>query len=160
MLTFALSYLYGLYPDKINDIGVFGIPGDDPDNHGLTVWISAGVYIYKNTPNLDAAKKWVEFFVSQEGINIFSSVQKPDGPYAIKGINLPTDSYAGVKEMQSYFDAGKVDVALEFESPVKGPNLEQICVEVASGNTPPDAAAAAYDADVQKQAIQLNLPGW
>jgi raffinose/stachyose/melibiose transport system substrate-binding protein len=62
--------------------------------------------------------------------------------------------------MQAYFDAGKADVALEFESPVKGPNLEQICIEVASGNTSPAAAAVAYDADVQKQAIQLNLPGW
>jgi raffinose/stachyose/melibiose transport system substrate-binding protein len=160
MLTFALSYINGLDPDKIDDIGVFGIPGDDPGNHGLTVWISAGVYIYKNTPNVDAAKKWVEFYVSQEGISIFSSVQKPDGPYSIKGISLPADSYAGVKEMQAYFDAGKVDMALEFESPVKGPNLEQICVEVASGNTSPADAAAAYDADVRKQAVQLNLSGW
>ncbi|MDR2417463.1 MAG: hypothetical protein LBD79_00220 [Treponema sp.] len=62
--------------------------------------------------------------------------------------------------MQSYFDAGKTALALEFESPVKGPNLEQICVEVGMGLTEPRAAAAAYDADVQKQAIQLNLHGW
>ncbi|MDR1107070.1 MAG: extracellular solute-binding protein [Treponema sp.] len=160
MLTQALTSIYTLYPDKIDDIGVFGIPGDDSNNHGLTVWVSDGLYIYKNTPNLDAAKKWVEFYISQEGISIFGSMEKPNGPYAIKGINLPDDSYTGVKEMQTYFDTGKVDVALEFESPVKGPNLEQICIEVASGNTSPTAAAAAYDADVQKQAVQLNLPGW
>ncbi|MDR1507936.1 MAG: extracellular solute-binding protein [Treponema sp.] len=160
MLTQALSNIYTLYPDKIDDIGVFGIPGDDPNNHGLTAWVSDGLYIYKNTPHQDLAKKWIEFYVSQEGISIYGSEVKPNGPYAIKGIDLPEDSYAAVKEMQPYFDTEKVDVALEFESPVKGPNLEQICIEVASGNTSAAVAATAYDADVQKQAIQLNLPGW
>jgi raffinose/stachyose/melibiose transport system substrate-binding protein len=62
--------------------------------------------------------------------------------------------------MQPYFDQGKTAVALEFESPVKGPNLEQICIEVFAGYTTPMDAAIAYDQDVQKQAVQLNLPGW
>jgi raffinose/stachyose/melibiose transport system substrate-binding protein len=160
ILTQALSTINTNYPDKINDIGVFGIPGDDPNNHGLTVWIANGLYIYKNTPNLENVKKWVEFYVSQEGINIYSSARKPDGPFSVKGISLPDSVYAGVKDMIPYFDAGKTDVALEFESPVKGPNLEQICIEVFSGITSPLDAARAYDQDVTKQAIQLNLPGW
>jgi raffinose/stachyose/melibiose transport system substrate-binding protein len=160
ILTQALSTIDTNYPNKINDIGVFGIPGDDPNNHGLTVWISNGLYIYKNTPNAELAKQWVEFYVSQEGVSIYSNARKPDGPFSIKGINLPADSYEGVKEMQPYFNDGKTDVALEFESPVKGPNLEQICIEVFSGITSPQAAAEAYDQDVQKQAVQLNLPGW
>jgi raffinose/stachyose/melibiose transport system substrate-binding protein len=148
------------YPEYINDIGVFGQPGDDPNNHGLTVWVSHGWYIYKNSPNVELCKKIFEFYVSQEGIDIYNSKVKPEGPYSIKGIKLPADSYPAVLEMQPYFDMGKTALALEFESPVKGPNLEQICVEVGSGITQPRAAAAAYDADVQKQAIQLKLPGW
>jgi raffinose/stachyose/melibiose transport system substrate-binding protein len=160
ILTQALSSINTNYPDKIDDIGVFGIPGDDPNNHGLTVWIANGLYIYKNTPNAELAKQWVDFYVSQEGVNIYSAARKPDGPFSIRGITLPADSYAGVKEMIPYFDDGKTDVALEFESPVKGPNLEQICIEVFSGVTTPQAAAEAYDQDVQKQAVQLNLAGW
>jgi raffinose/stachyose/melibiose transport system substrate-binding protein len=148
------------YPEYINDIGVFGQPGDDPDKHGLTVWESNAWYIYKNSPNVEICKKILEFYISQEGITIYSSKVKPEGPYSVKGIKLPADSYPAVLEMQTYFDAGKTAPALEFESPVKGPNLEQICVEVGTGITEPRAAAAAYDADVQKQAIQLNLPGW
>jgi raffinose/stachyose/melibiose transport system substrate-binding protein len=148
------------YPQVINDIGVFGIPGDDPNNHGLTTWEPSGYYIYKNSPNIDICKKVLEFSISQEGIDISASKVKPIGPYAIKGINLPPDVYPGILEMQAYFDAGKTAPALEYESPVKGPNLEQICVEVGSGITEPKAAAAAYDQDVRKQAAQLNLPGW
>jgi raffinose/stachyose/melibiose transport system substrate-binding protein len=156
----SLNNIHVNYPEYINDIGVFGQPGDDPNNHGLTVWETGGWYIYKNSPNVDLCKKMLEFYISQEGYDIYSSKLKPEGPYSVKGIKLPADSYPAVLEMQPYFDAGKTAPALEFESPVKGPNLEQICVEVGMGITEPKAAAAAYDADVQKQAIQLNLPGW
>ncbi|MDR0655930.1 MAG: ABC transporter substrate-binding protein [Treponema sp.] len=154
------SNIQANYPQYINDIGMFGQPGDDPNDHGITVWESGGWYIYKNSPNVEICKKVLEFYISQEGIDIYGSKIKPDGPYSIRGIKLPADSYPAVLEVQTYFDAGKTQPALEFESPVKGPNLEQICVEVGSGITEPKAAAAAYDADVQKQAKQLNLPGW
>lgn len=160
MLTMALSSINANYPDKIDDIGVFGVPGDDPNNHGLTVWIASGIYIYRNTKVPELARQWVDYYISEEGINTNTTAQKPDGPFSVKGINLPANVYAGVKEMQPYFDQGKADVALEFESPVKGPNLEQICIEVFAGYTSPMDAAIAYDQDVQKQAVQLNLPGW
>jgi raffinose/stachyose/melibiose transport system substrate-binding protein len=160
ILTNTLKNIDSNYHEYINDIGVFGQPGDDPNKHGLTVWESDGWYIYKNSPNVELCKKILEFYISQEGIDIYGSKVKPVGPYSVKGLKLPADSYPAVLEMQTYFDAGKTAPALEFESPVKGPNLEQICVEVGTGITEPRAAAAAYDADVQKQAIQLNLPGW
>jgi raffinose/stachyose/melibiose transport system substrate-binding protein len=160
ILSQALSNIDANYSQYMNDIGVFGQPGDDPNNHGLTVWESHGWYIYKNSPNVELCKKILEFYISQEGIDIYGSKRKPDGPYAVKGIRLPADSHPAVLEMQTYFDAGKTAPALEFESPVKGPNLSQICVEVGMGITEPRTAAAAYDADVQKQAVQLNLPGW
>jgi raffinose/stachyose/melibiose transport system substrate-binding protein len=160
MLTTALANVAAIYPEYINDIGVFGQPGNDPNKHGITVWEVSGIYVYKNSPNVELAKQFLEFYISQEGINIYSAVIKPEGPYSIKGITLPTDVYPGVLDIQAYFDAGKIEPALEYESPVKGPNLEQLCVEVGSGITSPRSAAEAYDADVQKQAIQLGLPGW
>ncbi|WP_010261878.1 ABC transporter substrate-binding protein [Treponema primitia] len=160
MLTNALSNMYALYGDKVDDIGVFGQPGDDPNNQGLTVWATDGLYIYKNSPNVELAKKFFEFYVSEEGIKAFLSVVKPNGPMHIKNVSLPANVYEGVRDMLPYFNSGKTAPALEFESPVKGPNLEQLCIEVGSGNLTPQAGAAAYDADVQKQAIQLGLSGW
>ena len=50
--------------------------------------------------------------------------------------------------------------ALEFLSPIKGPALEQILVEVGSGIRPAEDGAALYDEDVKKQAQQLGLEGW
>jgi len=43
---------------------------------------------------------------------------------------------------------------------VKGPNLEKITVEVASGQKDAKDAASSYDEDVKKEAQQLGLPGW
>ena len=37
------------------------------------------------------------------------------------------------KDTQAYFDAGKASPALEFLSPIKGPALEQICIQVGTG---------------------------
>jgi raffinose/stachyose/melibiose transport system substrate-binding protein len=160
MLTGRLSVIAADYPEYVEDVGVFAQPGDNPNDVGFTVWLPDGLYIYKNSPNIDTAKQWLEFWISQESYDIFSSVQKPTGPSVIKGISLPSNVIGGVKDLQKYFDTGKIQPALEFESPVKGPNLEQLCIEVSTGRMSPKDAAVAYDQDVQKQAVLLNLPGW
>ena len=79
----------------------------------------------------------------------------------IDGCDLPADVPTSVKDMLPYFETeGGTAPALEFLSPVKGPALEQITVEVGSGIRPAADAAALYDQDVEKQAKQLGLPGW
>jgi raffinose/stachyose/melibiose transport system substrate-binding protein len=160
MLTFALSNLKATAPDKVNDIGFFGQPGDAAGSNGLTVWMPAGIYIYKNGKNVAAAKKWAAFYVSSEGVNAFMEKQTPDGPFAIKGVKLPDDVLPAVKDMLPYFDSGRTAPALEFLSPIKGPNLPQLCVEVGSAIKSPLDGAKEYDKDVEKQAKQLGLPGW
>jgi raffinose/stachyose/melibiose transport system substrate-binding protein len=62
--------------------------------------------------------------------------------------------------MQKYFDDGNTAPALEFLSPIKGPNLENITVQVGSGISTGKQGAELYDQDVKKQAQQLGLPGW
>ena len=89
-----------------------------------------------------------------------STVSKPVGPYVIKGAQLPADAPQVVKDMLPYFDNGKTAPALEFVSPVSGPNLRSFTVEVGAGQRSAEDAAKAYDKDVEKQAQQLGLPGW
>jgi raffinose/stachyose/melibiose transport system substrate-binding protein len=76
-------------------------------------------------------------------------------------VPLPDDVPTAVKELQKYFDAeGATTPALEFSSPVKGPNLENILIELGTGSIDAKTAAERYDQDVEKQAQQLGLEGW
>ena len=78
----------------------------------------------------------------------------------IKGCTLPDDVPQAVKDLQPTSTPGRSRPALEFLSPVKGPALEQITVEVGSGLRSAADGAALYDQDVKKQAQQLGLEGW
>ena len=70
------------------------------------------------------------------------------GPYLVNGCTLPDDVPPAVSDMLPYFgETGQNGPALEFLSPVKGPALEQITVEVGSGFRPAADGAALYDED-------------
>lgn len=157
ILTQALSSIYELYGDEVNKIGLMGIPGDDPENHGLTVWEPTSVYGNANSDKKEDILRFMEFYTSDEALDAYTAALKPDGPYCIKGYELPEDAYDAVKEAQQYFDDEKICVALEFETAVKGTNCEYICSEVATGQSTAEEAAAAYDEDCKKQATQLGI---
>jgi raffinose/stachyose/melibiose transport system substrate-binding protein len=162
MLTFTVATLAANSPDKIDDIGFFALPGDDAAKNGLTVWEPGGLYVPKSTTGakLDAARQFITFVVSKEGCDIMAGASTPSGPFVVKGCDLPDTVPAAIKDMQPYFDSKATSPALEFLSPVKGPALEQITVEVGSGIRKAADGAALYDQDVKKQAQQLGLSGW
>ncbi len=163
MLTFAVGPMVANNPNAKNDVGFFAIPGDDASKNGLTVWAPGGAYIPKSTEGdkLDAAKKFVAFLASEEGCESQTKALAPAGPYLVEGCELPANLPQATQDLESYFDKeGATTPALEFLSPIKGPALEQITVEVGSGIRPAKDGAALYDKDVEKQAQQLGLEGW
>ena len=162
MLTNGLPALSRTSPEGAQDIGIFPLPGDNPATNGLTVWSPGAVYIPKTTEGaqLDAAKKLQAFLASPAGCAAQAEGATPTGPYAVEGCELPADVLPATRDFQSYVDAGTYSPALEFLSPIKGPALEQITVEVGSGIRSAADGAALYDEDVRKQALQLGLPGW
>jgi raffinose/stachyose/melibiose transport system substrate-binding protein len=161
MLTFALGNIKQNFPENLNDVGFFAQPGPDAAKNGLTVWMPAALYIPAASPNADAAKEFLSFVASVEGCNLMIGANGATGPYLIKDCALPADVPPAVADMLPYFQAeGMTAPALEFLSPIKGPALEQITVEVGSGIRPAAEAAALYDQDVEKQAKQLGLPNW
>jgi raffinose/stachyose/melibiose transport system substrate-binding protein len=160
MLTFALGTIAENHPDAIADIGFFGQPGDDAATNGATIWMPAATYIPKTSEHIDEATAFLAFIASVEGTEALTAASAPSGPYVVKGSSLPADTLPAVLDIQAYLDKNAAGPALEFLSPVKGPALEQITVEVGSGLRSADDAAALYDQDVAKQAKQLGLPGW
>jgi raffinose/stachyose/melibiose transport system substrate-binding protein len=160
MLSFALSTIAENHPDAIADIGYFGQPGNDAATHGSSIWMPAGIYIAGTTEHPDVAKAFLALVASVEGTDIQTAAVAPQGPYMIKDATLPADTLPAVLDIQAYIDGGNVSPALEFLSPIKGPNLEFLTVEVGSGLKDAATAAAEYDEDVVAQAQQLGLPGW
>jgi raffinose/stachyose/melibiose transport system substrate-binding protein len=161
MLSSAIAAINQNYKDNIGDVGFFALPAQDAANTQMTIWLPNAVYIPKTTEGaqLEAAKKFVAFVNSPEGCEIQNTIQTVTGPY-VSACELPTDVPDLVKDVQKYLEDGKSSPALEFVSPIKGPNLERITVEVGSGIKSAEEGAALYDEDVKKQAQQLGLPGW
>ena len=149
--------------DNLDDVGFFALPGDDPAANKMTVWPgTSALYIPKSVEGdkLDAAKKFIAFLATQEGCDAFIKGSPPQGPFLSGACELPTDVSQIAKDTQAYFEAGTTSPALEFKSPIKGPALEQICIQVGTGQVDAKKAAELYDQDVKKQAQQLGLPGW
>lgn len=159
IISGALRAMGATYPDQLKDIGYFPVPSDDASRNGLTAWMPQALYVSKNTPNLDAAKKFLAFVVSPEGCEILKSTGGGTGPFLVKGCVLENAAPA-VSDMLPFWDSGNNSPALEFLSPIKGPALEQITVSVGSGIMTAEEGAKLYDEDVRKQAQQLGLAGW
>jgi raffinose/stachyose/melibiose transport system substrate-binding protein len=163
MLTDAIMEVAASYPKDLDDLGFFGLPGEDASSAGLTVWTSSGLYIPTTTEDeeLEAAEDFRAFVASKAGCASQARATTPGGPFMVDGCELPDDVPGAVKDLESYFEKeGATTPALEFLSPIKGPALEHICVEVGSGIRSAQDGAALYDEDVEKQAQQLGLEGW
>ncbi|MBZ2196705.1 ABC transporter substrate-binding protein [Occultella gossypii] len=162
ILTGAGAAVAQNYPDNLQDIGVFALPAQDAADTRLTVWLPNAMYIPNTTEGeeLEAAQRFIAFALSEEGCRIQNEVLVPSGPFTTDLCELPEDAAPTLTDVQTYFDAGLTSPALEFLSPIKGPSLEQITVEVGSGIRPAADGAALYDVDVEKQAQQLGLEGW
>ena len=136
------------------------MPGDDAAKNGLTVWMPAGA-LHPQDHRASRRGQEVRGLRRQH-----RGLRRPDsaangatGPYLIKGCTLPDDVPPAVADLLPYFQKeGATAPALEFLSPIKGPALEQITVEVGSGIRPAADGAALYDEDVKKQASSSAFP--
>lgn len=163
MLSNSVSTVAQNSPDKLDDIGFFALPADKASDTQATVWQPNALYIPKTTTGdkLAAAKKFVAFVSSsEEGCKLQNDIGTPTGPFVNSACKLTGTIPPAIEQLQKYFDDKKTAPALEFLSPVKGPNLPAITVQVGSGISTAKQGAALYDQDVRKQAQQLGLKGW
>lgn len=161
MLTFAISALLENYPDQVDNIGFFAQPGNSASANGLTVWMPSALYLSQTGGNVEAAKDFLAFVASTEGCQVTVDAIGAAGPFLVETCGLPETVPQPVADMLVYFqDSDRNAPALEFLSPVKGPSLEQIMVEIGSGIRSAESGAELYDRDARRQARQLGLDGW
>jgi raffinose/stachyose/melibiose transport system substrate-binding protein len=93
ILSGLIDTLKRNHPDKVNDIGFFGVPGTDAAKAGLTTWVPGSMYIPKTTTGakLEAARAFVTFTESAAGCKVFNETTSPTGAYAMANCALPTD---------------------------------------------------------------------
>jgi raffinose/stachyose/melibiose transport system substrate-binding protein len=161
MLSNLIAQVEQLAPDAVDDIGFFAIPAEDAANTTATIWQATGIYVPQTTEGAEreAAMSFVEFITSDAGCDLQNEHLSAAGPYP-GSCELPEDAPPILSDLETYIDEGRSAPALEFLSPIKGPNLEHIMVEVGSGIRSADDAAARYDQDVVNQAQQLGIEGW
>ena len=160
MLTQVIPLMIAAHPEAEENIGVFAIPGDDPENCGLTVWEPNAWYISKDSANTEAALAFLDFYFQEENLDLYVETIGANGPSCVKGYTLPESVAPAIRvDMQAYFDAGKTAPALEFITPVKGSTCEQITTSAALGQIDGATAAQMYDDDCKKSAVQQGL-GW
>ncbi|MDY3919576.1 MAG: ABC transporter substrate-binding protein [Candidatus Limivivens sp.] len=160
ILTQVIPAMLSAHPEAEENLGVFAVPGDDPENAGITVWEPNAWYINKDSANTEAALAFLDFWYQEENIDTYVSIMGANGPSCIKGYTLPDTVAPAIRvDMQAYFDEGKTAPALEFMTPVKGSTCEQITTSVALGQIDGATAAQMYDDDCKKSAVQQGL-GW
>ncbi|WP_229784783.1 ABC transporter substrate-binding protein [Deinococcus radiotolerans] len=161
MLTVVIGNVMQSNPAQVNDIGYFAVPSDSGTPRA-TVWEADAAYIPKSTTGekLKAAEAFVAFINSRTGCDIQNSSGTVAGPYSISTCKVPANAPALVKDELKYQASKQTGLALEYVSPIKGPNLEKILIQVGSGISTAQVGAGLYDQDVVQQAQQLGLPGW
>lgn len=160
ILTQVVPLMIAAHPEAEENLGVFGVPGTDADNAGLTVWEPNGWYISKDSANTEAALAFLDFWYQEENMDLYINTYGANGPSCIKGYILPDSVAPAIREdMQAYFDEGKTAPALEFLTSVKGSTCEQITTSAALGQIDGATAAQMYDDDCKKSAVQQGL-GW
>ena len=137
-------------------------PAPDAAKNGLTVWMPAGaLHPGRRASTSRRPRTSSNFVASVEGCDVMTETIGATGPYWSRAASCrPTCRRRWPTCCPTSRPRAPPRPALEFLSPVKGPALEQITVEVGSGIRPAADGAALYDQDVEKQAKQLGLPGW
>jgi raffinose/stachyose/melibiose transport system substrate-binding protein len=160
MLTFATGNFQSDYPDQLNDIGFFAIPGDDISKACMTTWMPDAFYITSSSDHIEEAKKFLSWASTTDGCAAIRRANPSGGILLNKGCPSPEDAVPALKDASAYISKYGSFPALEFVVSVKGPALPRILVEVGSGMISAAEGAAKYDVDVKKQAQQMGLEGW
>jgi raffinose/stachyose/melibiose transport system substrate-binding protein len=161
--TFSRTNIVGtiknVAPDKIDDIGFFPLPDENPNVRGAALWLTQSWCISKNTKNADLALALLDFMVSDEGLQAFCSGTSPTGVFAIKGSTLSNDVVEVIKEAQAWVNKDP-QLVMEYFCDIKGSNMSTILSMVGTCQIDPAEAVKEIEVDNAIDAQQKGIPGW
>lgn len=152
--AWAFGVLEANYPDEMENIGFFAHPIDG--NNVIAVSPMIGIFISKNTKNLEAVEKWLEcyatlgqqtYYENSTGLPMFKNVE-------------PNLSGAYQDIVENYFDKGLWAYNQQVGLPIMFPDWEPTQVSVSAGESTPEEAAAALDRNLEDACKMIGWPGW
>lgn len=145
-----------IYGEEISKMGFFALPGDTKEETGLTIWPSNGIYGSKRSVNIEAVIAFLEWYASEEGLDVLTSFYTPAGVFH-NGYQPKEKPIPLIEDVQRYYREGNVALALEYMTPVKGINCAVICSRLGSGRISAKEAAEAYDEECRKMALKMGV---
>ncbi len=152
--AWAFGNLEANYPDQMDNIGFFAQPIDG--NNVIAVSPPIGIFISKNTKNLDAVSRWLDsyatdgqkvYYASSTGLPMFKDI-------------TPNLNGAYKEIVENYFNKGNWAYNEQVGIPIMFPDWEPILQSVAAGETSPKDAAAQLDKGLASASKMIGWPGW
>ncbi len=160
MGSWVLDVISTNYPEYASDIGCFVQPSDDANVNGIALWLPWGLFVTTQSTNKPEAMAFLDYYVSDKGIDVYTSTVIPNGPILVKGAQLPDNILPSVADAMAYIERGTSAPGLEFECPIKPASFETITQEVAVGLKTPLEGVKKVDIENAKFAKSQNLPNW
>jgi raffinose/stachyose/melibiose transport system substrate-binding protein len=146
--SWAVSQIRAIDPTV--DVGVFPYPWDTPEERVVVSGVDIAVAISRDTPRLEEAKRFVEFLFRADNIEKVAASQAMFSAHA----DSPGTSDPTLREIQPFFDAGRIAPFLDHQVPAAVP-LQQIDQRFLL-DSDLGAALASLDSEWRKVAIRTN----
>lgn len=155
--TWMLDEITKKYPNNLNDIGAFTVPFDGDDVVGA--WMPNGLFAFKESKNLEAAKEFINYFESVDTQNLYYSAQP--GIPAMTGLKVEGIAPAAQDLYKLFTTPGRGQTIWQSAGlkPDLGPFDSYSMYVLVNGKTPDQAVAEARKA-MEKSAKSLGLAGW
>lgn len=117
VLTRSINRIREEYGDEVADrFGMFGVPGDDPGNNGITLWEPNAIYGNKNSPHREEILKFMKFYLSDEALDAFFRAQHQVGPVCIRNYQTVSQKNGIYQQVSRYIDEKRYIEAMEYDT--------------------------------------------
>ncbi|CAN7264413.1 extracellular solute-binding protein [Paenibacillus sp. LjRoot153] len=148
----AIDPLLTKYPDA--QIGMFPLPWDGDPYAGISD--PNGLYVFKNSKNLEAAKDFLNFFSSEQELTKYFNTVKSIPTWT----GLTIDLNKGTADMKPFVDEGKAAPFFNSLTPVEIGDYQGLLQQMYGGTMTPKEVAVGLQANIDKAAKAAGVTGF
>lgn len=148
----AIAPLLEKYPDA--QIGMFPLPSDGDNYAGISD--PNGLYVFKNSPNVEAAKEFLNFFSSPEELSKYFNEVKSIPTWT--GLDVKLNP--GTADMNAYIEQGKAIPFFNSLAVVEIGDYQSLLQQMYGGQITPAEVAKGLQSNIEKNAKAAGVAGF